>query len=272
MLSGHEKVVPFPRPGPEPAALPGASHLIACVDGSAHTAGVCEHAAWLCARLGSSIELLHVDEPSTSDEDAEGVAIERGPRLKEADPVLDEARHRLAEIGSQADQVSHARGRFASIATSFAASADMLVMGRRGQGHEDTKRAFGDNVLRMVKLCPAPVFLAARTFLPISRALVVCDPDADASALSLFLSNSPVLAGLSLELASAESDAPIDAVNEDDAAAEEADPNSLDGCLSRDPYDMIVLSRRALLGAQSPDELSPLARKLMTWRVSLLVY
>lgn len=267
MLSGHEKVVPFPRSGPGPAALPGASHLIACVDGSAHMAGVCEHAAWLCARLGSSIELLHVDEPPAGDE---GVAIERGPRLKEADPVLDEARHRLAEIGSQADQVSHARGRFASIAASFAAGAEMLVMGRRGQGHEDTRRAFGDNVLRMVKLCPAPVFLAARTFLPISRALVVCDPDTDAAALSLFLSNSPVLAGLSLELASAETDAPIDAVKDDDAAAD--DPNSLDGCLSRDPYDMIVLSRRALLGAQSPDEPSALARKLMTWRVSLLVY
>ena len=269
MLSAGDKVVPFRRPAPEPAD----SYLIVCVDGSAHVAGVCEHAAWLCGRLRSSIELLHVEEyerpPSGPDD--QPLVIDRGPDLKEPDSVIDEACHRLAEVGAKAARLCHARGQFAPIAAGLAARADFLVMGRRGESHEDEKTAFGGNVLHMVRVCPAPVFLAAKTFLPIARALVVCDPQSDTSALSAFLSASSVLDGLSLELATATTaDAEVVPANEDDPALEL--PRSLDACLSRDPYDLIVLSRRALLDERSPDALSPIARKLMTWRVSLLVY
>lgn len=279
MLSGAKNVLPFERHKREAAPGLGGDRLIACVDGSGHLAGVCEHAAWLCTRLQSSMEILHVEEPAWTQQGAqiaavcdEPLSMERGPKPKSDDPILDEAADRLGEIGVQPGQFCWARGRFAPIAASLAAGAEILVMGRRGERHEDCAGCFGDNVSQMIRLCPAPVLLASRTFLPIARALVICDPASDAPALSAFLASSPILDGLSMELVGAVAGAHEANEAANDGAAPAQPPQSLEEHLTEDPYDLVVVSRRAFQDPAGPDELSPLARQLMDWRISLLVY
>jgi hypothetical protein len=141
-------------------------------------ASVCDHAAWLAGRLGVGIELLHVEEPGAA---------------PAAEALIDDACARLAEQGAELLDSRTAQGAFAPVAASLARKADAVVLGRRGGDSGPATRGFGANVAALMRLTEAAVLVATRTFLPISRAIVVpqrlevAEPSADYVALNRIL-------------------------------------------------------------------------------------
>jgi len=137
------------------------TRILACIDRSAYSNSVCDHAAWFAGRLGGTITALHVDDES---EDG-GSSSAR----------LEHALHRLHEEGALETTADEARGHFVDYVTTQ--RPDLIVMGKRGEHSHGRRAALGSNVEGMIRTSNAPVCLTSKLFLPITRALVLLDAD-----------------------------------------------------------------------------------------------
>lgn len=193
--------------------------IIAFVDGSIYSRSVCEHAAWISARTGADIELVHVLGPreGAAKTDLSG-SIKLGARtaLMEELASLDEQRAKLMTrrgraILDDARAVIEAAGitavvphlRHGDIAETVAEqdlAACMVLIGKRGETAEKPQRHLGQNLERIVRASHRPVFVASRAFRPIQRVLVAWDGGPSAMRAVDHIARSRLFAGLSLRL------------------------------------------------------------------------
>ena len=163
--------------------------IVALVDGSVYSRSVCENAAWIASRLGSSVELLHVlgrREGADSADLSGSIALGARSALLEELTALDEQRARLQQqrgraILDDARAVIEAAGtgsvttrlRIADLVETTAeaeADADMLVIGKRGEAADFARLHLGSNIERIVRASHKPVYVAARAFHTAPRA------------------------------------------------------------------------------------------------------
>lgn len=193
--------------------------IIALVDGSIYSASVCDHAAWVAARTGSAVELLHVlgRREVAGAVDLSG-AIRLGARtaLMQNLSDLDAQRSRLmAERGrailedAQAiltrDGVAGitARLRHGDIVEAVAeveADAAMLLIGKRGEAADFAKGHLGSNLERIVRASHRPVLVAARAFRPVDKVLIAFDGGASARKAVDHVVLDPLFAGLTVHV------------------------------------------------------------------------
>ena len=128
------------------------TQMIALIDGSTYSRSVCDHAAWIAARTGAGIDLLHVlgrrgtgsvpvdlsgnldangregllAELASLDEQQAKLVLKRG-RL-----ILDDARARLIEDGIVDVGARLRHGDLIEAVQEFEAEADLIVVGKRG--------------------------------------------------------------------------------------------------------------------------------------------
>jgi len=193
--------------------------IIALVDGSIYSASVCEHAAWLAARAGAPVELLHVlgRRESAENSDLSG-SIRLGARtaLLEELATLDEQRaklvaHRGRAILEDARAIVERAGvseittrlRHGDIVETVAeveADAAMILIGKRGEAADFAKGHLGSNLERIVRASHKPVVVAARAFRPIEKVLVAYDGGVSAMKAVDQIARNPVFAGLSVHV------------------------------------------------------------------------
>ena len=193
--------------------------IIALVDGSIYSASVCEHAAWLAARTGAPVELLHVLGRRESAENADlSGSIRLGARtaLLEELAALDEQRAKLVAHRGRAI-LEDARGileragvseittrlRHGDIVETVAEVEDeaaMILIGKRGEAADFAKGHLGSNLERIVRASHKPVVVAARAFEPIEKVLVAYDGGISAMKAVDQIARSPVFAGLSVHV------------------------------------------------------------------------
>jgi nucleotide-binding universal stress UspA family protein len=196
-----------------------AQKIIAFVDGSIYSASVCEHAAWLAARSGAAVELLHVlgRREAPEKQDLSG-SIRLGARtaLLQELATLDEQRaklvaHRGRAILEDAHAILTAAGvsdittrlRHGDIVETVAeveAGADMILIGKRGEAADFAKGHLGSNLERIVRASQKPVFVAARAFKPIERVLVAYDGGTSAMKAVDHIARSPLFQGLAIHV------------------------------------------------------------------------
>ncbi len=198
-----------------------AHKIIALVDRSIYSQSVCEHAAWLAERTGCSVELMHVlgRREAGKDGDLSG-AIALGARtaLLEELATLDEQRARLAishgralledaraVFGDTALEISeHLRhGDLMEAVAEKEAEADLVLIGKRGEGADFARGHLGSNLERVLRAATRPVFIASRAFKPIHSVLIAFDGSKSATRAVEFVAQSPLYDGLSLSLVSA---------------------------------------------------------------------
>ena len=193
--------------------------IIALVDGSIYSHSVCAHAAWIAVRTGATIEVLHVlgrresaeasdlsgsialgarsallAELSTLDEQRAKLQQQRGRA------ILDDAKAVIAEAGI--DNVT-TRLRIGDIVETVAeseATADMLVIGKRGEAADFARLHLGSNIERIVRSSHKPVFVTARAFRPIERFLIAFDGGASSIKAVDHIAQSPLFQGLECHL------------------------------------------------------------------------
>ncbi|MEE2859368.1 MAG: universal stress protein [Paracoccus sp. (in: a-proteobacteria)] len=194
--------------------------IIALVDGSVYAASVCEHAAWMSARSGIPVHLLHVlgRREAAGAQDLSG-AIRLGARsaLLEELSTLDAQRSRIAnaqgrallddaralaesagavEVTTRLDQgdlIDRAAGR--------ETDAKMIVIGKRGAAADFAQGHLGSNLERIVRAARVPVLVAARAFRPISRVLIAFDGGSSAVKAVNHIAADPAFQGLAIEVA-----------------------------------------------------------------------
>ena len=192
--------------------------IIALVDGSVYSRSVCDHAAWLAGRGGFEVELMHVlgrREAGTRSDLSGAIALGARSALLEELSGLDEQRaklvvHRGRAILEDAKSVLDAAGpgatehlRHGDLIEAISekeADAEMILIGKRGEGADFAKGHLGSNLERVVRTATKPLFVASRAFRPIERVLVAYDGSASAMRAVDYIARSSVYSGLDLRI------------------------------------------------------------------------
>ncbi|MEQ8815594.1 MAG: universal stress protein [Thalassobaculum sp.] len=204
------------------------TRLIAMIDGSIYSKSVCDHAAWVAGRTGAAVEILHVlGRRDVSSEPANlSGSIGLGARtalleeLTELDAqraklaqkrgrvILDEAKARLQYSGVGEVVTRLRNGDIVDTATEFAADADLIVIGKRGEAADFARLHLGSNLERVVRSTHRPVLVASRAFRPIKRFMIAFDGGTSAMKAVDDVARNPLFAGLDCRLLTAGADTP----------------------------------------------------------------
>lgn len=156
--------------------------VVACIDGSAFLASVCDHAAWVASRLAAPVTLLHAidhrhaSKPhdfsgsiglgsqesllqalSVHDHEMGKLALERGRHLLEA------AQARVA-TGGQASSARLVHGSLVDRLVEVEASIRIAILGRRGEGAYGAKAHLGSNLERIIRAMHRPILVVPPEF------------------------------------------------------------------------------------------------------------
>ncbi|MEO0392202.1 MAG: universal stress protein [Pseudomonadota bacterium] len=194
--------------------------LVAFVDGSVYSPSVCHHAAWIAGRTGETVELVHVIDRRTlasPPSDLSGtIALGARTALLEELADLDEQRSRLAQLHGRAilddAKALVEKAGVTKVTTKLRiedvieavdeieASADLVVVGKRGETADFAKMQLGSNLERIARHSDRPVFVASRAFKPIKRCLLAYDGGKSAMKAADYIARSPLFQGLACHI------------------------------------------------------------------------
>lgn len=204
-------------------------NVLAAIDASAYAESVCRYAGWASRRLELPVELLHVvqrQDPVTARRDLSGAIglgvkgnlmdelvrlseesskaeIERGRALLAAGEAI------LREGGATGVATLHRHGGIVETILEREDEARVVVIGKRGAGHEFASDHIGSKIERVVRASEKPVLVASRNFVEPRRVVFAYDASPAAGRALERLANSPLFAGLPVTIVMA--DAPGDA-------------------------------------------------------------
>ncbi|MUZ73905.1 universal stress protein [Agrobacterium vitis] len=202
--------------------------IIGLIDGSIYAQSVCDHIAWIAGRSEVSVDILHVigrRDLSTEPVNLSG-NIGLGARtallaeLAELDAqkartaqhrgrlLLEEAKMRLQTVGIDNTNTMLRNGDLAETLQELEESADLIVIGKRGEGADFAQLHLGSNLERVVRSSHKMIAIASRAFKPIRKVLIAYDGGAMAMKAVDYISGNPMFAGLSIKLVTVGDDTP----------------------------------------------------------------
>lgn len=214
------------------------TRILGLIDGSPYAQSVCDHIAWIAGKTDVTVELLHVI--GRRDLASEPVNLSGNIGLGARTALLEE----LAELDAQQAKVAHKRGRLllgeakarlndagvANVETKlrngdlvetvleFEANADIIVIGKRGEGADFAKGHLGSNLERVVRSTQKAIVIASRAFKPVAKLLIAHDGGTMAMKTVDQVSRSPILDGLGCTVVMAGADTSENRKKLDDAA------------------------------------------------------
>lgn len=201
-------------------------HILACIDASAHAAGVCDLAAWASKRLELPVELLHVvqrKDAVAERRDLSGAIglgvktdlLEELTRVEAADArlqvecgraLLAAGEERLRSAGATDVRVVHRHGGIVETILEREADARVIVIGKRGASHEFAPDHIGSKIERVVRASARPVIVASRHSEAPHSIVFAYDFSPAAERALERLANSPLFAGLPVHIVMADSE------------------------------------------------------------------
>lgn len=195
------------------------STLLSCSDGSIYARSVYDYTAWAAGRLGAEVHVLHMlehpEKPGGSDIsgaigiDASSALLSELVTLAEAQgrlaitkahAVLADAQNHLANAGVTKVVLEKRHGALVDSIGEFDATADLVVIGKRGERADFAKLHLGSNLERVIRACRHPVLVASRAFQPIERFLIAYDGSPSVLKAVEFALSNPLLKGLHCHL------------------------------------------------------------------------
>ncbi|MEM7634051.1 MAG: universal stress protein [Pseudomonadota bacterium] len=197
--------------------------ILACIDASSYASSVCELAAWAATRLSASVEVLHVvqrkDAVAARKDLSGAIGLGVKSELLEELTQIDEAEGKLAisdgrVMLAQAEKLLLAGGvsdvsrlhRHGSVVDTIIereASADLVVIGKRGATSEFDSFHIGSRIERVVRASVKPVLIASRKIQPPEILVVALDGSSAALKALDFVVASPLFTGMQLHLVAA---------------------------------------------------------------------
>jgi nucleotide-binding universal stress UspA family protein len=202
------------------------SKVIACIDGSAYTASVCEHAQWAAARLDASLEYLHVlerhPEAATHRDLSGNMGFGESEALLQDLAEIDQSRGKLAQqrarVLSRMVEQHSASAQVASttrlrhgdlVETLLELEQDtrLIILGKHGDSAVNASPHLGANVERVLRAVHRPVLVVTQSFAPVQRVVIAFDGSATIHNAIQTIASSP-LRGLPCHVVMAGSDTP----------------------------------------------------------------
>ncbi len=214
------------------------TRILGLIDGSPYAQSVCDHIAWIAGKTDVTVELLHVigrrdlaSEPvnlsgniglgartALLEELAELDAQQAKVAHKRGRLLLDEAKARLNDAGVANVETKLRNGDLVETVLEFEANADIIVIGKRGEGADFAKGHLGSNLERVVRSTQNAIVIASRAFKPVAKLLIAHDGGTMAMKTVNQVSRSPILDGLGCTVVMAGSDSSENSKKLDDAA------------------------------------------------------
>lgn len=170
------------------------NHVMAAIDGSKFSEGVCDYAAWASLALGSPLTFLHVvdnhsqhaetnltgniglgsrehllQELADLDEQRAKVAQEQG-RI-----MLAAARDRAIADGVPEPATRQRNGTLVETLSELESEMQLLVLGKRGESAHQASDHLGSNLERVVRTLHKPILMVPDTYKAPTRVLIAFD-------------------------------------------------------------------------------------------------
>lgn len=193
--------------------------ILSCTDGSLYAPSIYDHTAWAAGRLQAEVHVLHLlehtEQPAPVDTSgaiglnasdellAQLVTLaEMQGRVAQAKSraILAEAQRRLTAAGVTKIVIEQQHGSLVDSIGRFEATADLVIVGKRGEHADFAKLHLGSNLERVIRSCHHPVLVASRAFKPISRFLLAYDGGPSVLKAVAFALENPLLKGLHCHL------------------------------------------------------------------------
>ncbi|WP_039019345.1 universal stress protein [Halocynthiibacter namhaensis] len=200
------------------------SKIIALVDGSAYSESTCDYAAWIAAREGHSVEVLHIITRKLDADSNLSGNIGLGARSKLMDQLADldaqqaklanergrailedaEARIKAAGVADVTTRLRH--GDLLEELLEAEKTASLVVIGKRGENADFATMHLGSNLERVVRTSMIPVLVASRAFVEPKSFLLAFDGGKTAMKAVNHLAEAKTFVGLEARIISAGSD------------------------------------------------------------------
>lgn len=194
--------------------------VLACVDQSHFADVVADYAAWAARRMDAPLEFLHVidrhPECGSGEDHSGAIGFDAQEKLLSKLSAEDEARtksarergriflNRLRERATAAGAVSvdvrQRHGELEETLAEQAADVRLLVMGRRGEAAESTRRDLGRNVERVVRALHKPILAVPDGFREPQRVMIAFDGGTVTRKGVEMVASSPLFRGLPMDL------------------------------------------------------------------------
>ncbi|MGO2131355.1 MAG: universal stress protein [Halomonas sp.] len=189
--------------------------VMAAIDGSHFSEGVCDYAAWASLALGAPLTFLHVvdNHPKTTETDLSGnIGFGAREQLLEELAQLDEKRGRIAQeqgrlmlkaaqeralAGGVSDPSTRQRnGTLVETLEELEDEMRLLVIGKRGKtAHKDSDH-LGSNLERVVRSLHRPILMVPDTFHRPEKVMIAFDGSKTTRKGIEMLARSPLFRGI----------------------------------------------------------------------------
>ncbi|WP_108445745.1 universal stress protein [Halomonas denitrificans] len=189
--------------------------VMAAIDGSQFSEGVCDYAAWASLALGAPLTFLHVvdNHPQTAEADLSGnLGLGAREHLLEELAHLDEqrakvaqeqgrlmlkaAKERAVEDGVAEPATRQRNGTLVETLAELEADMRLLVIGKRGEGAHQASDHLGSNLERVVRTLHRPILMAPETFTRPERVMIAFDGSKTTRKGVEMLAKSPLFNGI----------------------------------------------------------------------------
>lgn len=189
--------------------------VLLCTDGSAYSQVCCQYAAWLAGRLACEFEVLYVTDlrqfevPMVADLSGSlGVQPYQAvlSKLQELETekaklVLHDAERLLANVPVSAPtRYTHRTGFLVDCFHEFEQSADLVMLGKRGENVDFATGHLGSTMERVVRASHQPCLVTSRSYQEIDRVLLAYDGGKSCQKALQYLVESAAFRGLELHV------------------------------------------------------------------------
>lgn len=196
------------------------THILACTDGSVYAPSIYDHSAWAARRSGASVHVLHLldahHERAGSTNLSGNIGMDEGDNLlaemvrfeetqnrlarERGTAILAQAHSHLADAGVTDVTTDQLHGELVETVSDLEKSADLVVIGKRGESADFAKLHLGSNLERVIRASVRPVLVAARKFSAIHSFVLAYDGSPSTDKAVRFAIENPLLRGLKCHL------------------------------------------------------------------------
>ncbi len=196
--------------------------ILVCIDGSLYGQVCCQYALWVAKKFGSQVEMLYVSElwqyeaPLVADF---GGSLGAQPYMGLTTQLQQIEEEKSAALRDYVFGVFEKEGLRANVTFNHRTGvlvdcieeldkngdevADLVLIGKRGEGANMAKAHLGSNMERVVRACERPCFVANREFFDPKKVLVAYDGSESAGkALVWYAENKKAFAGTEIHVVS----------------------------------------------------------------------
>ncbi|MEE9413326.1 MAG: universal stress protein [Methylococcales bacterium] len=193
--------------------------VLACIDGSVISTAVCDYAAWVAQRVNMPVKLLHtIEHPDTTDaadlsgslgldaqqhllEELTAVEQKRSKLLlQKGKLMLDAAKDRVKQAGVSEVITNQRHGSLTESLIDLENKIDLLVLGVRGQEHENSESQLGTQLESVIRSLHRPILVVNEAFTTPQNIMLAYDGSKAAEKAVDMVANSLLYKGLTCHL------------------------------------------------------------------------